>query len=350
LNSCHSAPIKNAMPRKTAKKAAPGTGADDYLRYYAPHPEQPLLPEDGFRLVPAFGDAEGYRELIHLREGFDLVLGNVVHRQDAEISVPEDAVLKFHFRLTGQGRISFDDGHELEVRKQTTGLLLHSAGATKHQQVIAGEQEQSVTLMCAPTFLADVLHGMDEQLPAVLTDYLQGRPADFYHVSLPLRADMATAVSALLQSELTGGLRRVYAEARAIDLLFQAIQALVDAESGAERVDRGLTQLDIDRLQKARDILQREFVAPPTIEALGRQVGMNEAKLMRCFKQLFGQTIFDFAQHLRMARAKELLETTERSITEIAFDVGYEYSSNFATAFKRHFGITPRSARDAVRD
>lgn len=338
------------MGKKAGKQAATAAGADPILQFYAPHPDQLLAPEDGFRVVPVFGDAEGYRELIHLREGFDLVLGNVVHRQDAEIAVPEDAVLKFHFRLTGQGRISFDDGHELEVRQQTTGLLLHRPGATKHQQVLAGEQEQSVTLLCSPAFLADILHGMDAELPAALANYLQGKEPDFYHVSLPLRADMSMDVSALLQCELTGGLRRVYAEARALDLLFLAIQALIDAEAGADRPDRGLTQLDIDRLQQAREILEQEYVAPPTIETLGRQVGMNEAKLMRCFKQLFGQTIFDFAQHLRMTEAKKLLETTDRSITEIAFDVGYEYSSNFATAFKRHFGITPRAARDAARD
>lgn len=332
------------------RKAAPPSGADDYLRFYEPHPEQPLSPEDGFRVVPVFGDAEGYRELIHLRDGFDLVLGNVIHRRDAEIVVPEDAVLKFHFRLTGHGRISFDEGQPMDVRQQTAAVLLHPPGAEKHQQVLAGEQEQSITLLCSPPFLAKVLHGMEAELPTALTDYLRGKSPDYYHVSLPLRADMSTAVSAMLQCEMTGGLRRVYAEARAMDLLFLALQALMDAESGADRPDRGLTQLDVDRLNKACDILRTNFVAPPTIQELGREIGMNEAKLMRCFKQLFGQTIFDFAQHLRMAAAKELLESTERSITEIAFDVGYEYSSNFATAFKRHYGITPRAARDAVRD
>ena len=331
-------------------KAAPPAGADDYLRYYAPHPEQPLAPEDGFRVVPVFGDAEGYRELIHLRDGFDLVLGDVVHREDAEIVVPEDAVLKFHFRLTGAGRISIDEGEEFEIKQQTAGVLLHPSGAEKHEHVLAGEQEKSVTLLCSPTFLAKVLHGMERDLPPALAVYLQGESPDYYHVALPLRADMATAVSAMLQCQMTGGLRRVYAEARAMDLLFLALQSLVDAEQGADRPDRGLTRRDVDRLNKASEILRQQFVDPPTIQELGREIGMNEAKLMRCFKQLFGQTIFDFAQHLRMAAAKEKLETTDRSITEIAFDVGYEYSSNFATAFKRHYGITPRACRDAVRE
>ena len=50
-----------------------------------------------------------------------------------------------------------------------------------------------------------------------------------------------------------------------------------------------------------------------------------------------------------MEYAKRMLEGSEESITEIAFEVGYEYSSNFTTAFKRHFGITPKAARQAAR-
>jgi len=100
---------------------------------------------------------------------------------------------------------------------------------------------------------------------------------------------------------------------------------------------------------KARNILERDYAAPPTINQLARLIGLNEAKLMQDFKQLYGQTIFDFTQNIRMDEAKRLLETTSKSITEIAFDVGYEYSSNFTTAFKRRFGVPPSVAREAYK-
>ncbi len=340
------------MPRqspKTAPQRRPAGKPTDQLDLYSPHPQQPLEPQDGFRVVPTFGAAEGYREIVHLRDGFDLVVGDIVHHEDAEIAVRENALLKFHYRLSGLGRVGIEGAGEVDVQKQTTGLLLHSDGATKHEYFLAGEREQSVTLICSPGFLAANLRDMNEALPGAIKEYLAGKPADFYHVALPLRADMAAAVNALLHCELTGTLRRLHAESKALELLLLGIQALIDAESGAQRADRGLTQRDLDCLHKARQILEREFIHPPTIASLGQAVGMNEAKLMRCFKQLFGQTVFDYSQHLRMQRAKELLETTDRSITEIAFDVGYEYSSNFATAFKRHYGITPKAARDAAR-
>jgi len=69
---------------------------------------------------------------------------------------------------------------------------------------------------------------------------------------------------------------------------------------------------------------------------------------MHLFKQQIGETIFNYLQRLKMEHAKHLLEKTEESITEIAFEVGYEYSSNFTTAFRRHFGVTPKTARQAV--
>ena len=72
---------------------------------------------------------------------------------------------------------------------------------------------------------------------------------------------------------------------------------------------------------------------------------MNDAKLCAGFKQAFGMTISAYTRHLRMQRAKELLEGSGLSIVEVALEVGYSHSSNFATAFKRHFGIAPRQAR-----
>ncbi len=109
----------------------------------------------------------------------------------------------------------------------------------------------------------------------------------------------------------------------------------------------GLGEQGIDPLQRGPGLVLN--VGLGVSGDLARQVGVNEAKLMHAFKQVFGQTIFDYTQGLRMDEAKRLLETTEKSITEIAFDVGYEYSSNFTTAFKRRFFITPSVARDAFR-
>jgi AraC-like DNA-binding protein len=323
--------------------------ADDVRRFYRPDPVQPFLPEHGQRYVPGFAGAVGYRDVVRIAAGFEMVVGDVRHEQAASITVAESAVLKLHYRLSGTGRAALEGDREIVIPERSSALLVHPEGLRKREWFLAGQHEQSVTLLCAPDFLAARLPDVIERLPASVREFIAGRARGVHHEVLPLRADMARAAAALLACELTGSLRQMYAEARAFELLTLSVQALLDAANGLDQREAGLTAGDIERLGSARAILERQFLQPPTIAALARDVGMNEAKLMRAFKHIYGRTIFDFTQQLRMERAKKLLEVTELSVTEIALEVGYEYSSNFTTAFKRHFGITPKAARDAAR-
>ena len=327
-----------------------GPDADWISRYFALDPNQPLLPEDGFRLIPTTKGDVGYKELIHLAEGFDLVIGNVRHEQPLSItSTDTTSALKFLYRLSGDGGIAVGDSETVPISRHTNALLLSPRGVAKHEHFDAGDVEQSVTLICTRQYLKKRIGVLGNDLPNKVQRYLGGEPADFFSTAMPLRAEMAQAANALISCSHTGPLRRMYAEAKALELLFHSIQALIEAEQGADRPDRGLTRRDVECIWHARKILEENFVEPPTIGELARRVGVNSAKLMHSFKQLFGQTVFDFSQALRMEKAKTLLEKTDLSVTEIAFEVGYEYSSNFTTAFKRHFGITPKVSRQGHR-
>ena len=102
---------------------------------------------------------------------------------------------------------------------------------------------------------------------------------------------------------------------------------------------------DIENINHARQIISENLENVPRIRDLAHLVGMNETKLIYGFKKLFDQTISDYVRTLRMNKACELLQTTDMSITQIAFEVGYEFSSNFTNAYKRHFGTTPSNTR-----
>lgn len=323
--------------------------ADALGRHYALSDIQPLSEGDGFRLSPIFGRAEGFREIIKLNDDFQVVIGDITVHEDASISMKSDATLKLHFRLEGTGGIGLKDNSDSEINQHTVGILLHPDVIDKRELYIAGQHERSVTLFVSAAFLFERFETLLDELPRDLRRYFKGKKAILYRQHLPLRAEMSLAANSLLTCELEGALLKSYAEAKALELLALTIQAVIENEQGLLRPERGLTSRDIDCINEARQILDGNYVTPPTIGDLARQVGVNEAKLMHAFKQVFGQTIFDYTQRLRMDEAKRLLETTEKSITEIAFDVGYEYSSNFTTAFKRRFFITPSVARDAFR-
>jgi AraC family transcriptional regulator, transcriptional activator of the genes for pyochelin and ferripyochelin receptors len=101
-----------------------------------------------------------------------------------------------------------------------------------------------------------------------------------------------------------------------------------------------------ERLQEAYEIVEREFVAPPTIAELARTVGLNEFKLKSGFKAVFGTTIYAMVVAGRMHTAQTLVrEHAGMSIADIAEAVGYEHSSHFSAAFKKYFGVLPSAMR-----
>jgi len=336
------------MSSHAAPYATLGVDPISIAHYYELVSGDPGQPEDGLRFQPVFPGATGYRELVRIMPGFELLVGDIQFEESTVIELRESASLKFHFRLAGDHSIGLNSRELYHVGHHTVGVLLHPDNVMKQEVVKAGEHERSVTLICNAEFLRRELDYLTDVLPETLEHFVRDGLADTFSQTVPLRAGMAVAALELLNAA-PSPVRRLMLKARASELLALTLEALIEEASGHAREEPILNSRDMHCLNQARDRLERDFVTPPTITALARSVGLNEAKLMHAFKRVFGCTIFDYTQALRMRQARQLLETTDLSITEIAFDVGYEYSSNFATAFKRHFGITPSAARDALK-
>ena len=106
-------------------------------------------------------------------------------------------------------------------------------------------------------------------------------------------------------------------------------------------------------IAKALGLLHDEPQVAWTLESLGREVGMSRAALAKRFKELVGQTMFDYLTDLRMQRARVMLADTVKPIYEVANSVGYESDLAFTKVFKKRSGMTPtrfRKLASAKRD
>lgn len=113
---------------------------------------------------------------------------------------------------------------------------------------------------------------------------------------------------------------------------------------GSDRIIK-LTSSDIRAIQKAHDILEKNFNNPPSIKTLSKMVFLNEQKLKAGFSKHYHMSIGEYINHIKMTVAANLLSTTDLSVEEIAHKVGYNYSANFSKMFKKTFGKTPLKFR-----
>ena len=78
-----------------------------------------------------------------------------------------------------------------------------------------------------------------------------------------------------------------------------------------------------------------------SVEDLGSEMGLSRVQLYRKVKALTGYSVVDLLRKARLAKAKQLLETTDKNISEVSYEVGFTTPSYFAKRFKEEFGISP---------
>jgi AraC-like DNA-binding protein/quercetin dioxygenase-like cupin family protein len=103
------------------------------------------------------------------------------------------------------------------------------------------------------------------------------------------------------------------------------------------------------RIEKAIDMIRESLNADLSLKELARRAFMSESSFSHVFKDLTGIPPKRYAIRTRIARAKELLETTDLSVKEIAVELGYEDPHYFSRAFKKVVGRPPTAFRNKSR-
>jgi AraC-like DNA-binding protein len=101
------------------------------------------------------------------------------------------------------------------------------------------------------------------------------------------------------------------------------------------------------RLLRARDAMDRAYAEPLDVPAVAAVAFMSEAHFIRSFRATFGETPHRYLQRRRVERSMFMLRETERSVTDICFDVGFTSRGTFTRLFTEIVGQTPLEYRTA---
>jgi AraC family transcriptional regulator len=103
------------------------------------------------------------------------------------------------------------------------------------------------------------------------------------------------------------------------------------------------------RVYRAKDFIYASLSENITLEDMARAACLSPNHFLRSFKQVFGQSPHQYLTALRLEKARTLLTKTNRSVTDICMEVGFDSLGSFSWLFRRRLGLSPENYRKQKR-
>lgn len=102
-----------------------------------------------------------------------------------------------------------------------------------------------------------------------------------------------------------------------------------------------------DFLRKLNKLIEKNIESSTyTVEELAKDLYISRVQLYRKVKAIFGISVSEHINNIRLEKSKELLKKSNQNISEIAYAVGFSSPNYYSTAFKNKYGITPKEYRN----
>ncbi|MEN2791353.1 AraC family transcriptional regulator [Sphingomonas oligophenolica] len=278
-----------------------------------------------------------------LRPGFDVAMISLIPSDTTEyadaVRWRDDEMLRVEVRLQGCAGVAGAFARN-EGRRKGALMILAQLDGLDTVDACAAKGERSVILSCSRDFLSGAARQSRTPLPGLVGDLLDGRVSRSVERIVPTLR-MRRIAKEMLDESPSARFPQMMREAKALELLCAALDQMVDRCGET----RPLKRRDQARIDELCALLRADTGAKLSLSDLCRKLCWNETQMMECFKQVTGLTIANYRHRIIMERAYQRLNTSDASIAMISFEAGYDHPSNFTTAFKRAFGISPRAAR-----
>ncbi|AMM24507.1 AraC family transcriptional regulator [Variovorax sp. PAMC 28711] len=181
--------------------------------------------------------------------------------------------------------------------------------------------------------------------PALITDLILGAPDDTASSASPhADRDLGDALRRLVLL-----LDRPHSLAVLKDALIGEIHHwLLMGRQGAAIRNLGLPDSHARRIARAVALLRADCCQPLPIERLAAAAGMSRSAFHQHFRAITSMSPLQFQKSLRLIEARRLVLSEGRSLSQVAFDVGYASSSQFSREYARMYGQPPSRDKQAA--
>lgn len=251
------------------------------------------------------------------------------------------STININFHMAGNLNTVFDGiSHALNMKPGRHNLVFSPDGGEVNE-VAAGDSLEMFHISLDKGFFSDVIGCDDRWSEKVQENLLHGRAFSGFTGTLGVTPSMQYLIREIKQCEVSGAMRNLFVQSKVLELL--ALQ--IDQFRGQGDVVHRIPHSDAERLYQLKEFLDARFLEEFSLAQLARICLLNEFKIKKGFRELFGTTVFGYLRKLRMDYAERLLLDSSCTVEDVSDVLGYEHAQHFSTAFKKFRGISPSAIK-----
>ena len=244
--------------------------------------------------------------------------------------------LQMHFCVQNSVRLLFNQGsYGINISNQNS-LLLYNPQQELPIHIELGVNTKLISLLITiekfHTFFsneAGLIHFLDKE-----------NKDKKYYKDKELGTNETIVLNQIFNFGLHTSLEKLYMKGKVFELI--SLYFHQPSENGVPACPFLEDEDNVEKIQKAKNILISKIVEPPSLNELANAANLSLQNLKNGFKQVYGETVFAYLLNYKMEFARKLLITKKYNVAEISFEIGYSTPSHFIAAFKKKYGTTPK--------
>jgi AraC family transcriptional regulator, transcriptional activator of the genes for pyochelin and ferripyochelin receptors len=279
-----------------------------------------------------------------LRSGLSIAVDEVEFIDDLVWMKDKSDNLRFGLSFFLSGKVTVERHGLIDKTDESVGKYYSECNCNLQETEWwkAGEKFSRIYLRIEPQQFFQSFGEVDlEQIPIYLRQAVIGDRIQPYYQQEKITRQMQRVLRQILHCPHQGLMKRMYLESQVMELMMLHFQQFQE-QGKCDRNFPARNLSDVEKIYQAKEILLNNLENPPSLLELARQVGLNDFKLKCGFRQVFGTSAFKYLHDYRLEKARQLLGSADMKVEEVAFRVGFDSRSYFASAFRKKFGLNPK--------
>lgn len=245
-------------------------------------------------------------------------------------------LIQFHFNVKGKGKFIFNNGNYALELKEEKALLLYNPQKELPLHLEITPKSWVISILVSIKKFHALFSSEAEVIPFLSPSNLEKK----YYGEEAISPSMAIVLNQIFNYNQNSSIKNLYLKGKSYELLSLFFNS--NEDPNAEHCPFLIDEENVLKIKKAKELIISNMSEPPGLQELADAVGISLKKLKVGFKQLYGDTVFNFLFDYKMDYARKMLDSGTYNVNEVGLKVGYSTSSHFIAAFKKKFGTTPK--------